>query len=136
MPRNERFPYWSQVSTVNPGGNVLEHNVIRDGEWIVQFAEGEVRYNVICDINDHDLMRNGSTGKVHHNVFHVGKPDHPPGSMFACLSVIYPPKTRGDGIEIYNNTFDGCGVFECRGSRCARRGWCGACGTTSSATSG
>ena len=40
-------------------------------------ASGELRYNVICDINDHNLLRNGSNGKVHHNVFHVGKPDHP-----------------------------------------------------------
>lgn len=112
MPRNGRFPYWSQVSTVDPGGNLLEHNVVRDGEWIVQFTDGEVRYNVICDINDHNLMRNGSTGKVHHNIFHVGKPDHPPGSMSACIYIVYAAKEPGDGMEIYNNTFDGCGVFE------------------------
>jgi hypothetical protein len=89
----------------------MEHNVVRDGEWIVQFAENEVRYNVICDINDHNLMRNGSVGKVHHNVFHVGKPDHPPGSMGGCILLVYPPKTPGGGMEIYNNTFDGCGTF-------------------------
>lgn len=112
MPRNKEFPYWSQVSTVDPGGNLLEHNVIRDGEWIVQMFEGEVRYNVICDINDHNLMRNGSAGKVHHNIFHVGRPDHPPGSMSACIYIVYPPKKSGEGMEIYNNTFDGCGIFE------------------------
>lgn len=112
MPRNAEFPYWSQVSTVDPGGNLLEHNVIRDGEWIVQMFEGEVRYNVICDINDHNLIRNGSAGKVHHNLFHVGKPEHPPGSMSAFIYIVYPPKNAGEGMEIYNNTFDGCGIFE------------------------
>lgn len=115
MPRDEQFPYWSQVSTVDPGGNLVEHNVIRDGEWVVQMFSGEVRYNVICDINDHNLMRNGSEGKVHHNIFHAGRPDHPPGSMFAFISVVYPLKEPGrgggGGIEIYNNTFDGCGTF-------------------------
>jgi hypothetical protein len=112
MPRTTEFPYWSQVSTVDPGGNLLEHNVIRDGEWIVQMFDGEIRYNVICDINDHNLMRNGSAGQVHHNIFHVGQPDHPPGSMSGFIFIVYPPKKRGEGMEIYNNTFDGCGTFE------------------------
>jgi hypothetical protein len=112
MPRNEQFPYWSQVSTLQPAGNLVEHNIIRDGEWIVQLLTGEFRYNIVCDINDHNLMRNYSAGSVHHNIFFVGKPQHPPGSMFACISVIYPPREGQDGMEIYNNTFDGCGIFE------------------------
>lgn len=123
MPRNAEFPYWSQVSTVDPGGNLVEHNVIRDGEWIVQMFEGEIRYNVICDINDHNLMRNGSAGKVHHNLFHVGKPEHPPGSMSGFIYIVYPPKKPGEGIEIYNNTFDGCGTFEPPGIEVCERGF-------------
>ncbi len=46
MPINEEFPYYSQVSTVNPVNNLCEHNVIRDGEWIVRFVEGEFGWRV------------------------------------------------------------------------------------------
>lgn len=104
--------YWSQVSTFTTGaGTIAERNVIRDGEWIVRFVEGEFRYNLICDINDHDLCQNGSIGRIHHNIFFAGKPDHPPGSMYACIAVIYAPKEPGGGIEIWNNVFDGCGTL-------------------------
>jgi hypothetical protein len=103
------FAYWSQVSTFDPGDTLAEHNVIRDGEWIVRFVEGEFRYNLICDIADHNLCQNGSIGKIHHNIFFGSKPDHVQGSMGGCISVVYKPKTPDGGIEIYNNTFDGCG---------------------------
>jgi len=106
------FAYWSQVSTFTAGaGTLSEHNVIRDGEWIVRFVEGEFRHNLICDINDHDLCQNGSVGRIHHNIFFAGKPEHGPGSMFACIAVIYAPKEPGGGIEIWNNVFDGCGTL-------------------------
>jgi hypothetical protein len=88
---------------------VGEHNVIRDGEWIVRFVDGEFRYNVVTDIIDHDLMQNGSTGRIHHNLFLAGRSDSRPGSMFGCIAVIYPPKQSGEGIEIFNNVFDGGG---------------------------
>ena len=115
MPGSKQPPfaaYWSQISTfTNGAGTIAEHNVIRDGEWIVRFVEGEFRYNLICDINDHDLCQNGSVGRIHHNIFFAGKPDHGPGSMYACIAVIYPPKEPGGGIEIWNNVFDGCGTL-------------------------
>ena len=122
MPINAEFPYYSQVSTVNPVNNLCEHNVIRDGEWIVRFVEGEFRYNVICDINDHNLIQNGSLGSIHHNVFFVGQPDHRPGSMFSCISIVYGTDKGGQGLEIYNNTFDGCGTFPCPGVDVCERG--------------
>ncbi len=115
MPINEEFPYYSQVSTVNGTNNLCEHNIIRDGEWIVRFVEGEFRYNVICDINDHNLIQNGSLGRIHHNIFFVGKPEHRPGSMFSCISIVYGTEKGGDGLEVYNNTFDACGTFDCPG---------------------
>lgn len=112
MPRTPEYPWWSQVSTFTTAkGALAEHNVIRDGEWIVRMVEGEFRYNVVCDINDHDLMQNGSVGRVHHNVFIAGRPDHPPGSMFGAIAVIY----KGPGIEIWNNTFDGGNVLNVPG---------------------
>jgi hypothetical protein len=64
MPITKEYPYWSQISVFTTGPEVVgEHNVIRDGEWIVRFVEGEFRYNVITDIDDHDLMQNGSNGR-------------------------------------------------------------------------
>jgi hypothetical protein len=108
MPITSEFPYYSQVSTFSTSkGAVGEHNVIRDGEWIVRFVEGEFRYNLVTDIIDHDLMQNGSTGRVHHNLFLAGRSDSRPGSMMGCIAVIYPPRDRGGGIEIFNNVFDG-----------------------------
>jgi hypothetical protein len=107
MPRTAEFPWWSQVASFTSAkGALAEHNVIRDGEWIVQFVEGEFRHNVICDINDHNLLRNGSTGRIHHNIFFAGKPDHPPGSQGGCIFVVYAPKAGEEGIEIFNNVFD------------------------------
>jgi hypothetical protein len=108
MPITKEFPYYSQVSTFSTSRGALgEHNVIRDGEWIVRFVEGEFRYNLVTDIIDHDLMQNGSAGRIHHNLFLAGRSDSRPGSMFGCIAVIYPPKKDGEGIEIFNNVFDG-----------------------------
>jgi hypothetical protein len=116
MPRTAEYPWWSQVSTFTTAkGALAEHNVIRDGEWIVRMIEGEFRYNVVCDINDHDLVQNGSTGRIHHNLFIAGKPDHPPGQMMACIAVVYKPAAPGEGIEIWNNTFDAGGTMNVPG---------------------
>jgi hypothetical protein len=113
MPITHEFPYYSQVSTFSTSmGAVGEHNVIRDGEWIVRFVEGEFRYNLVTDIIDHDLMQNGSTGRVHHNLFVAGKSDSRPGSMMGCVAVIYPPKQPGEGLELFNNVFDGGGWLD------------------------
>jgi hypothetical protein len=113
MPITKEFPYYSQVSTFATSKGALgEHNVIRDGEWIVRFVEGEFRYNLVTDIIDHDLMQNGSTGRIHHNLFLAGRSDSRPGSMFGCIAVIYPPKRPGEGIEIFNNVFDGGGRLD------------------------
>ena len=110
MPITKEYPYWSQISVFTTGRGVVgEHNVIRDGEWIVRFVEGEFRYNVITDIIDHNLMQNGSAGRIHHNLFLAGTSDSRQGSMSACIAVIYPPKNPGEGIEIFNNVFDGGG---------------------------
>lgn len=116
MPRTPEYPYWSQVSTFTTAkGALAEDNVIRDGEWIVQFVEGEFRRNVICDINDHNFLRNASTGRIHHNIFVAGKPDHPPGSMSACIFIVYEPKQGEEGCEIFNNTFDAGGTMNVPG---------------------
>ncbi|HZE95910.1 MAG TPA: hypothetical protein VE981_02675 [Planctomycetota bacterium] len=116
MPRTAEFPWWSQVASFTTAkGALAEHNVIRDGEWIVQFVEGEFRNNVICDINDHNFLRNGSTGRIHHNIFFAGKPDHPPGSQSACIFVVYAPKAGETGVEVFNNVFDANGLLNVPG---------------------
>jgi len=116
MPRTPEFPWWSQVASFTTAkGALAEHNVIRDGEWIVQFVDGEFRHNVICDINDHNFLRNGSTGRIHHNIFFAGRPDHPPGSQSACIFVVYPPKKGETGVEIFNNVFDANGTLNVPG---------------------
>jgi hypothetical protein len=108
MPINQQYPYWSQISTFTTAkGAIGEHNVIRDGEWIVRMVEGEFRYNLIMDIIDHDLMQNGSIGRIHHNLFLAGDSDHRMGSMSACIAIVYAPKNPGEGMEIFNNVFDG-----------------------------
>jgi hypothetical protein len=113
MPITKEYPYWSQISVFTTGPDVIgEHNIIRDGEWIVRFVEGEFRYNVITDIVDHNLMQNGSNGRVHHNLFLAGTSNHRVGSMGACIAVIYAPKKPGAGIEIFNNVFDGGGRLD------------------------
>ena len=113
MPITKEYPYWSQISVFTTGPEVIgEHNVIRDGEWIVRFVQGEFRYNVITDIVDHNLMQNGSNGRVHHNLFLAGTSDHRVGAMGACIAVIYAPKKPGEGIEIFNNVFDGGGRLD------------------------
>ncbi len=116
MPRTPEYPYWSQVATFTTAkGALAEHNVIRDGEWIVQFVEGEFRHNLICDINDHNLLRNASTGRIHHNIFVAGKPDHPPGSMSGCIFIVYAPKEGEQGAEVFSNTFDAGGTMNVPG---------------------
>jgi hypothetical protein len=108
MPLSKEYPYWSQVSVFTTGRQVVgEHNVIRDGEWIVRFVEGEFRYNLVTDIIDHDLVQTGSYGRLHHNLFLAGDPGHWAGSMSGCIMVVYPPKNPGDAIEVFNNVFDG-----------------------------
>ncbi|MBV8882247.1 MAG: hypothetical protein JO332_19985, partial [Planctomycetaceae bacterium] len=124
MPRTEEFPWWSQVASFTSArGALAEHNVIRDGEWIVQFVEGEFRHNVVCDINDHNLLRNGSTGRIHHNIFFAGKPEHPPGSQSACIFVVYAPKREETGAEIFNNVFDANGILNVPGIEVGPRGF-------------
>lgn len=124
MPLTAEYKYWSQVSVFTMGRAVVgEHNVIRDGEWIVRFVEGEFRYNVITDIIDHDLMQNGSNGRIHHNLFLAGDPGHWSGSMAACIAVIYAPKNPGEGIEVFNNVFDGGDRLDVPGIEVAPNGY-------------
>jgi hypothetical protein len=124
MPITKEYPYWSQISVFTTGRHAIgEHNVIRDGEWIVRMIEGEFRYNLISDIVDHDLMQNGSVGRIHHNLFLAGSSDHRHGSMSAAIAIVYAPKPPSDGMEVFNNVFDGGGRLDVPGIEIAPGGF-------------
>jgi MYXO-CTERM domain-containing protein len=82
---------------------VVEHNVVRGGEWVLRACQGEVRYNVIADMNGHAWIKGPRTCNIHHNVFvNYANPDH---NSEGGIDVVY----LADNLNIYNNTFDGGG---------------------------
>jgi hypothetical protein len=65
---------WSQVHTlavVPPcPGLVVEHNVLRHGQWVVRGLAGEFRYNLVLDADAHNFIIGPSAGThIHHNIF-------------------------------------------------------------------
>src|SRR4029078_3327671 len=58
---------------------------------------------------------NGSNGRIHHNLFLAGTSDSRQGSMGACIGVSSHPKSPGEGIEVFNNVFDGGGRLDVPG---------------------
>jgi hypothetical protein len=99
---------WSQVHTVAvqaPCPNlVIEHNIIRHGQWVVRGLQGEFRYNLVLDADAHNfIIGPQSHTHIHHNIFARYCTIDP--NLNATISVIY----KGEDIQIYNNTFDGGG---------------------------
>jgi len=82
---------------------VVEHNILRSGEWVMRECVGEVRYNLIADMNGHAWIKGPHTCNVHHNVFvNYDNPDH---NSEGGIDVVY----LVPNLNIYNNTFDGGG---------------------------
>ena len=108
-----RFPgdlnNWNQVKPleVNATSVVVEHNVIRDGNWLVDvLGSAEIRYNLLGDSHDRPwlIVEQGSGAqKVHHNIFMRNDP-----SLHTWGAWVLKPQS-GDTVEIYNNTFYGGG---------------------------
>ncbi len=99
---------WSQVHTISvlaPCANlVIEHNVIRHGQWVVRGLQGQFRYNLVLDADGHNFIIGPQAHThIHHNIFARYCTIDP--NLNATIAVIYP----GDDIQIYNNTFDGGG---------------------------
>ena len=99
---------WSQVHTlavVPPcPGLMVEHNVLRHGQWVVRGLAGEFRYNLVLDADAHNFIVGPSAGThIHHNIFARYCTVDP--NLNSSIAVIY----KGDDIQIYNNTFDGGG---------------------------
>jgi hypothetical protein len=99
---------WSQVhalAVVSPCASlVVEHNVIRHGQWVVRGVTGEFRYNLVLDADAHNFIV-GPAGKahIHHNLFARYCTVDP--NVNSSIAVIY----KAEDIQVYNNTFDGGG---------------------------
>jgi hypothetical protein len=99
---------WSQVHTlqvVPPCPElVVEHNVLRHGQWVVRGLAGQFRYNLVLDADAHNFIVGPSAGThIHHNIFARYCTVDP--NLNSSIAVIY----AGKDIQIYNNTFDGGG---------------------------
>jgi hypothetical protein len=99
---------WSQVHTlavVPPcPGLVIEHNVLRHGQWVVRGLAGQFRYNLVLDADAHNFIVGPSDNThIHHNVFARYCTVDP--NLNSTIAVIYKAKD----VQIYNNTFDGGG---------------------------
>ncbi len=82
---------------------IVEHNVLRSGEWVLRECMGEVRYNVIADMNGHAWIKGPHACNVHHNVFvNYANPDH---NSEGGIDVVY----LVSNLNVTNNTFDGGG---------------------------
>ncbi|HEY4106132.1 MAG TPA: hypothetical protein VGM44_19670, partial [Polyangiaceae bacterium] len=97
------------VENISVGSNddnpdlVVEHNVLRSGEWVLRECQGEVRYNVISEMNGHAWIKGPHDCNVHHNIFvNYDTPD--PNREAGIDAVYFTPH-----LNIYNNTFDGGG---------------------------
>src|SRR5262245_25260185 len=104
---------WSQVHTLQCSGPsprlIVEHNILRHGQWVVRGIEGEFRYNLVLDADAHNFIIGPRAGThIHHNIFARYTTVDP--NLNATIGVIY----KGDGIEIFNNTFDGGGAGTAR----------------------
>jgi hypothetical protein len=99
---------WSQVHTlavVSPcPGLVVEHNILRHGQWVVRGLAGQFRYNLVLDADAHNFIIGPTAGThIHHNIFARYCTVDP--NLNATITLPY----KGDDIQIYNNTFDGGG---------------------------
>jgi hypothetical protein len=99
---------WSQVHAVAVGppcpGLVIEHNVIRHGEWVVRGLAGQFRYNLVLDADAHNFIIGPSDDThIHHNIFARYCTVDP--NLNSTIAVIYKAKD----VQVYNNTFDGGG---------------------------
>ena len=91
------------VQTPCPG-LVVEHNILRHGQWVVRGIAGEFRYNLVLDADGHNFIIGPTAhSHIHHNIFARYCTVDP--NLNSTINLPY----KGDGIAIFNNTFDGGG---------------------------
>ena len=84
---------------------VVEHNVLRGGEWVLRECQGEVRYNLIAEMNGHAWIKGPHDCNLHHNIFVNYQTPDP--NREAGIDAVYLTLH----LNIYNNTFDGGGMI-------------------------
>jgi hypothetical protein len=102
---------WNELKPLSldyVSSTIVEHNVIRDGNWLVSLrGAAEVRYNLLGDSHDRPwiiVAEDDSTRRIHHNVCIRNDP------MFGADGVEVQHAAGGTTTtEIYNNTFAGGG---------------------------
>src|SRR5262249_49688635 len=78
---------------------VIEHNIIRHGQWVIRGLVGEFRYNLVLDADGHNfIIGPRDHTHIHHNIFARYCTVDP--NLNATIGVIY----KADDIQIYNNT--------------------------------
>jgi hypothetical protein len=105
---------WNQVGALDATGEdgalVVEHNVIRGGNWLVRsFAGGELRYNLLGDPYVVSFVRVGSDGRalIHHNV--MVRNNKLMETYPKVMGVYVGAHGTTPSVEVYNNTLDGAG---------------------------
>jgi hypothetical protein len=110
---NIRYPGAGDESALAIGYDthdaIVEHNVLRHGDWVVRTAGGELRYNAILDADPIAWIVQPLDGaKIHHNVMMMCAPRDPASpDLQAGIQLV---NVRASGIEIHHNTLDGGGV--------------------------
>jgi hypothetical protein len=88
---------------------LIEHNVLRHGDWVVRTAGGDFRYNALVDADSLSWIIQPLDGtRIHHNVMMMCTPRDP--SAWDIQAGIEVVNARTTGIEIRNNTLDGGGA--------------------------
>jgi hypothetical protein len=109
---NLRYPGAGDESTLAVGYDthdaLVEHNVLRHGDWVVRTVGGELRYNAILDADPIAWIVQPLDGtKIHHNVMMMCAPPEPQSpDIQAGIQLL---NVRASGIEIHHNTLDGGG---------------------------
>ncbi|HEY2901732.1 MAG TPA: hypothetical protein VGL59_14210 [Polyangia bacterium] len=110
---------WNQVSSFTSTGtdNLVEHNLIRGGNWLVHATSGtEFRYNLFGDSYERPWLLLDTTDQwlVHHNVF-IRNDRNPNPTPVDGITIGGPDPSKPPILpevptdHIYNNTMDGGG---------------------------
>jgi hypothetical protein len=100
-----RYSQVHALAVVSPApGLVVEHNVLRHGQWVVRGIAGEFRYNLVLDADGHNFIIGPTAhAHIHHNIFARYCTVDP--NLNSTINLCY----KEEDIAIFNNTFDGGG---------------------------
>ena len=107
-------PTWSQVYNLLTvgAGVIVENNIFRTGDWVANGIDGELRNNVLLELNPHNIVRIGNGGLVHHNILsslYPGLDQYTSNARFSSGEAAFGLPQAGNNLSIYNNTLDARG---------------------------